>query len=149
MTKPDMEAAAQYLAANARVLERRRFERLFAGGGPGPVRDAAAAYRNADGGFGHALEPDSRGPGSQPLAIAFALGVLHETDAWDTGLAEGACEWLAAHAPSGGGVVFADPSIEGWPRAPWMVPGDGAAEREWRGAVTVDALQLLRANGRC
>ena len=23
------------------------------------------------------------------------------------------------------------------------------AEREWRGAVTVDALQLLRANGRC
>ena len=23
-----------------------------------------------------------------------------------------------------------------------------AAEREWRGAVTVDALQLLRANGR-
>jgi hypothetical protein len=24
-----------------------------------------------------------------------------------------------------------------------------AAEREWRGAVTVDALQLLRANGRC
>ena len=59
MTKPDMDAAAQYLAANARVLERRRFERLFAGWRPGPVRDAVAAYRNADGGFGHALEPDS------------------------------------------------------------------------------------------
>jgi hypothetical protein len=24
-----------------------------------------------------------------------------------------------------------------------------AAEREWRGAVTVEALHLLRANGRC
>jgi len=126
MSKPDMDAAAQYLAANARVLERRRFERLFAGGGPGPVRDAVAAYRNADGGFGHALEPDSRCPGSQPLAIAFALGVLDETDAWDTGLAEGACEWLGAHAPPGGGAAFADPSIDGWPHAPWMVPGDGA-----------------------
>jgi hypothetical protein len=121
-----MDAAAQYLATNARVVERRRFERLFAGGGPGPVRDAVAAYRNADGGFGHALEPDTRCPGSQPLAIAFALSVLHETDAWDAALAEGACEWLAAHAPPGGGAVFVTPSADGWPRAPWMVPGDGA-----------------------
>ena len=78
------------------------------------------------GGFGHALEPDGRCPGSQPLAIAFALGVLNEADAWDAGLAEGVCEWLAAHAPAGGGAVFADPSIQGWPRAPWMVPEDGA-----------------------
>ena len=85
MTKPDMDAAARYLAANGRVLERRRFERLFADGGAGPVRDAVAAYRNADGGFGHALEPDGRCPGSQPLAIEFALRVLHETDAWDAG----------------------------------------------------------------
>jgi hypothetical protein len=126
MTKPDIDAAAQYLATNARVVERRRFERLFAGGGPGPVRDAVAAYRNADGGFGHALEPDTRCPGSQPLATAFALGVLHESDAWDAALAEGACEWLAAHAPPGGGAVFVTPSADGWPRAPWMVPEDGA-----------------------
>src|SRR5262249_44348145 len=65
---------------------------------PGPRPGAVAAYRNADGGFGHALEPDTRCPGSQPLAIAFALSVLDETDAWDPGLAEGACEWLAGHA---------------------------------------------------
>jgi hypothetical protein len=125
MAKPDIDAAARYLAANARVLERRRFERLFSGGGPVPVRDAVAAYRNPDGGFGHALEPDGRGPGSQPLAIEFALRVLHEADAWDTGLAEGACEWLAAHAPPGGGAVFVSPSIDGWPHAPWLVPEAG------------------------
>jgi len=125
MAKPDIDAAAQYLAANARVLDRRRFERLFSGGGPLPLRDAVAAYRNSDGGFGHALEPDGRGPGSQPLAIEFALRVLHEADAWDTGLAEGACEWLAAHAPPGGGAVFVSPSIGGWPHAPWLVPEDG------------------------
>jgi hypothetical protein len=125
MAKPDIDAAARYLAANARVLERRRFERLFSGGGPLPVRDAVAAYRNADGGFGHALEPDGRGPGSQPLATEFALRVLHEADAWDTRLAGGACEWLAAHAPPGGGAVFVSPSVDGWPHAPWLVPEDG------------------------
>jgi hypothetical protein len=126
MAKPDIDAAAQYLAANARVLERRRFERLLQGGGPQPVRDAIAAYRNPDGGFGHALEPDGRCPGSQPLATAFALSVLDEADAWDSGLAEGACDWLAAHAPPGGGAVFVAPSMAGWPHAPWLVPEDGA-----------------------
>ena len=126
MGEPDIDAAGAFLAANARVLERRRFERLFAGGGPGPVRDAVAAYRNPDGGFGHALEPDGRGPGSQPLAVEFALRVLHEADAWDDGLAGDACDWLAAHEPAGGGVVFVDPSVQGWPHAPWWVPEDGA-----------------------
>ena len=125
MTKPDIDAAALYLATNARVLERRRFERLFAGGGPGPVRDAVAAYRNPDGGLGHALEPDGRSPGSQPIAIAFGLTALHEADAWDDGLAEGACRWLAAHAPGPGGAVGVDPSIAGWPHAPWWVPEEG------------------------
>ncbi len=70
-------------------------------------------------------EPDGRSPGSQPLAIEFALHTLHEADAWDDGMAEGACEWLAAHGPAGGGAVFVDPSIAGWPHAPWWVSEDG------------------------
>jgi len=128
MTSPDIEAAEQFLAASARVLERRRFERLFRGGAAGPVRDAVAAYRNPDGGFGHALEPDGRCPASQPLAIDFALRVLLEAGAWDTALADGACGWLAAHAPAGGGAVFVEPSVEGWPHAPWLVPAKGDSE---------------------
>ena len=59
-----LDAAKTFLATQARVLDRRRFERLFAGGGARPVRDAVAAYRNPDGGFGHALEPDGRTPAS-------------------------------------------------------------------------------------
>ena len=70
------------------------------------MRDAVAAYRNPDGGFGHALEPDGRCPGSQPLAIEFALGTLDEADAWDDGLVRGALGWLQANAPAEGGAVF-------------------------------------------
>ena len=124
-TKPDMDAAAQFLAAGGRVLDRRRFERLFAGGSAGPVRDAVAAYRNADGGFGHGLEPDGRSPASQPAAIEQALRILDEADAWDEGLVAGACDWLAANAPTAGGAVFVEPSVLGWPHAPWWVPEDG------------------------
>ena len=57
---PDFDAAAEFMATRARVLDRRVFQRLFQGGAPEPVRDAVAAYRNDDGGFGHALEPDLR-----------------------------------------------------------------------------------------
>ena len=125
MTSPDIHAAEHFLAANARVLEKRKFERFFGGGEAGPVRDAVAAYRNPDGGFGQALEPDTRSPGSQPLATDFALRSLLDTDAWDAALAEGACAWLAATAPAGGGAVFVTESAGGWPHAPWMVPEDG------------------------
>jgi hypothetical protein len=125
MHRPDRDAAAQFLAASARVLDRRRYERLFAGGDATPVRDAVAAYRNPDGGFGHGLEPDGRAPASQPLAIELALRILDQADAWDAGLAAGACDWLQANAPGEGGAVGVEPTIEGWPRALWWVPEPG------------------------
>jgi hypothetical protein len=121
----DLAAAEQFLAANARVLERRRFARLF-GDGPGaPVRDAVAAFQNEDGGFGHALEPDGRGPESQPAAVLTALSVLDEADAWDDDIAGRACDWLATTEPEGGGTPFVMPGVEAWPHGPWWAPREG------------------------
>jgi hypothetical protein len=125
MNAPDFDAAAAFVAANARVVDRRRFGRLFGGDDAQPVRDAVAAYRNEDGGFGHALEPDCRAPGSQPLAVEMALRIMAETDAWDDALVRGACDWLTAVAPAEGGAAGAEPSLSGWPHAPWWVPEDG------------------------
>ena len=63
----DLPAAARFLESTARVLERRVFDHRFEGADPGPVLHALKAYRNDDGGFGHALEPDIRDPASQPI----------------------------------------------------------------------------------
>jgi hypothetical protein len=125
MDTPDFNAAAAFIAANARVLDQRRFQRLFQDGPAAPVRDAVAAYRNEDGGFGHALEPDCRAPGSQPAATAMALRIMDETDAWDEDLVRGACDWLTAVAPAEGGAAFVESALAGWPHAPWWVPEDG------------------------
>jgi len=125
MNTPDFSAAAAFVAANARVLDRRRFQRLFEGGPAAPVRDAVAAYRNDDGGFGHALEPDCRAPGSQPAAVALALRMMDETEAWDEDLVLGACDWLAAVAPAEGGAAFVEATLAGWAHAPWWVPEEG------------------------
>lgn len=125
MNTPDFSAAAAFVAANARLLDRRRFERLFEDGPAAPVRDAVAAYRNDDGGFGHALEPDCRAPGSQPAAAAMALSIMDETGAWDEDLVRGACDWLAAVAPAEGGAAFVEATLAGWAHAPWWVPEEG------------------------
>jgi hypothetical protein len=124
---PDLDLAQQFLAAHGRVLDRRRFERLFLGGDAAPVRAAIAAYRNADGGFGHALEPDGRTPGSQPAATEQALRILDQADAWDEFLVEEACDQLERTAPPEGGAIFVDPNVEGWPHAPWWQPSEGAS----------------------
>jgi hypothetical protein len=125
MNAPDFDAAAAFIAGNARVIDRRRFQRLFGDGAAQPVRDAVAAYRNDDGGFGHALEPDCRAPGSQSLAVEMALRIMDETDAWDEMLVRGACDWLASVAPAEGGVAFVEPTLADWPHAPWWIAEEG------------------------
>jgi hypothetical protein len=122
---PDFDAAAEFVAAHARVLDRRVFQRLFQGGAPAPVRDAVAAYRNDDGGFGHALEPDLRTPASQPAAVEMALRIMDLADAWDEHLVRAAIDWLAGVAPSEGGATFVLPTLTEGPHAPWWAPAEG------------------------
>jgi hypothetical protein len=122
---PDFDAAAGFLASQGRVLDRRLFQRLFADGAAGPVRDAVAAYRNDDGGFGYALEPDCRAAASQPATVEMALRLLGLADEWDTSLVSGAVDWLVTVAPAKGGAAFVEPTVAQGPHAPWWVPEEG------------------------
>ncbi len=122
---PDFDAAADFLAGHGRVLDRRMFERLFCGGAAEPVRDAVAAYRNADGGFGHALEPDCRAAASQPAAVEMALRLLDLAGAWDERLVRDAVDWLVSVAPAEGGAAFVEPTVGQGPHAPWWAPEEG------------------------
>lgn len=61
----DIDRAASFLAAHARVLDRRRFALLTEGATDQDRRAVLAAlegYRNGDGGFGWGIEPDLRAP---------------------------------------------------------------------------------------
>jgi len=122
---PDFDAAAAFMAGHARLLDRRMFQRLFSDGAAGPVRDAVAAYRNADGGFGYALEPDCRTAASQPAAVEMALRTMDVADEWDPELVTAAVDWLVTVAPAEGGAAFVEPSVADGPHAPWWVPEAG------------------------
>lgn len=120
----DIEAARQFIYANGRVIERHRLAAMVDGAPIEPLLTALRAYRNPDGGFGHALEPDVRCPGSQPAATLQALEVLVEAGATDDPMVADAAEWVASVAGPDGGVTTVLPSAGGYPRAPWMEPSE-------------------------
>ena len=123
----DFDAAAGFIHRTARLLERHRFSQRFKGAGPEPVVRTLRAYRNADGGFGHALEPDLRDPASQPAATQAALEVLHEAGAREAELIDGACGFFTAIARADGGIPFCLPSAAAHPRGPWWQPADATS----------------------
>src|SRR5215831_9030505 len=91
-------AGDRFLLNQARLLERRLFATCFLGQPAAGVIDALRGYRNDDGGFGHALEPDKRCPASLPIDVEVALQVMATAGHADEGLVRGACDWLTGVA---------------------------------------------------
>jgi hypothetical protein len=114
-----LDAAAGFVWRTGRLIDRYLLAHLYLGGERGPVLAALAAYQNPDGGFGNALEPDLRGPGSQPEPVEVAFRVLDEVGAMDDPMVARACDWLVTASTPEGGVPFVLPSALEYPRAPW------------------------------
>jgi hypothetical protein len=122
------EGGREFVRRDGRLVERRLFATLFEGADPAGVVDALRGYRNADGGFGHALEPDKRCPDSTALDVEVAFDVMLAAGVRDEELIGAACDWLQSVATPEGAVSLASPVIEGYPRAEHMsgwtyVPG--------------------------
>lgn len=120
----DLGAAVSFVATNGRLIDRRRLDLLLGNGSADGVLAALDAYRNPDGGYGWALEPDQRSVTSQPVAAMHALAVLAEARDTTSRRPVEVCDWLAAHALPDGGVPFGLPysDIDGC--APHWVSAD-------------------------
>ncbi|XRQ02772.1 hypothetical protein ACN3XK_39980 [Actinomadura welshii] len=119
-----LDRAAEFMRLNGRLIDRHRFALHFRGGPAAPVLAALRAYENPDGGYGHALEPDLRGEGSQPVPAQHALEHLHEAGADDDPAVARICGYLASITAAGGGVPFVLPTVRDAPRAPWWQTPD-------------------------
>ena len=117
-----LERARDFILREARLIDRRLFEVWFEGGDPALVLAALRAYQNPDGGFGHALEADTRTAASQPLYVEVALEWMADAGLADAEMAVRACDFLqAVSGPEDG--------------APILLPGFAAAAHaaHWRG----------------
>jgi hypothetical protein len=80
---------------------------------------ALAAKQEADGGYGWGLEPDLRAPESQPGGALHAFEALVDAGPDTEAPAVAVLDWLAGIALPDGGVPFALPTVNEYPRAPW------------------------------
>ncbi|MFM9371837.1 hypothetical protein [Streptomyces sp. Da 82-17] len=119
--RPSRLARAEHFVwLTARVLEQRRFAHHFLGGSADAVEEALSAYRTPDGGYGHALEPDLRGPVSQPLHTAHALRVLDSIGRCGGQRVERVCRHLSDLSTPDGALPAIHPSQRGYPVAPFV-----------------------------
>ncbi|MBC2876818.1 MULTISPECIES: hypothetical protein [Streptomyces] len=137
--------AEDFVWLTARVLEQRRFAFHFRDGSPDAVEAALTAYRGDDGGYGHALDPDLRGPVSQPHHTVHALRVLDEIGRCGDRRAEAVCRFLTAISTPDGALPALHPASAGWPAAPWH-PAAGARAGTGSLLTTGPVVGLLHRN---
>jgi hypothetical protein len=89
--------ARSFVEDEGRPLERAKLAFHLDGAGPDAVVSELAEFQNADGGFGHGLEPDLRTPASSALATTVGLQTLREVcAAEDHPVVAGAVGYLVA-----------------------------------------------------
>jgi hypothetical protein len=156
VTNDIIGAGRAFLDREGRLIERRLAAVLFDDAAPAGAVAAVLAYRNADGGFGHGLEPDKRCPHSLPIDVERAFDVLltaAESERYEetcgalakSDVVRQACDWLGSVAQPAGAVPLAFPVIEEYPRAdhwtdwtyhPGLNPTAGLAGRLHKMGIT-------------
>ncbi len=140
----DMNAARDFMATHARILDRRRFELLDGGTDTAGALAALDGYRNPDGGYGWGLEGDLRSPESQPAAALHAFEVFAE--AGPAPQAAALCRWLDEVTLPDGGLPMALPVAITAGSGPWWAGADpGASSLQ---ITSVVAARAWRAAGR-
>ncbi len=119
MQRDAFERAADFIWRNARLLEKYRFAYHFLDGPQSAVIACLRSYQNPDGGFGNALEPDKRYPGSTPIDVATAFHNLDDVDGFADEMVTEACDFLETITTPEGGIPFTLPEVKQYPHAPW------------------------------
>jgi hypothetical protein len=120
----NLAKASEFMRTNARLLDRRRFELLFANGSAEAVLAALSAYANPDGGFGYGLEPDLRSARSQPGGALHAFEVLEDIAPETSSVGVRLCDWLDSVSFDDGSLPFAFTIEDGGGSAPFWVNAD-------------------------
>ncbi|GAA1961088.1 hypothetical protein [Amycolatopsis minnesotensis] len=134
--------ATSFMAAHARILDRRRFD--LAGNDDDANRAAVLAavdgYRNPDGGYGWGLEPDLRARESQPGGALHALEAIAGAGPATSPGTVALLDWLQSVSLPDGGVPFALPVADPAGCAPFWLQADPAASSvQITAAITTQA----------
>jgi hypothetical protein len=135
LSRDGFARAQRFLETRGRPVDRAMFAYAFGDGSMSDVVQTLADYQNADGGFGHALEPDVRTPGSSALATSIGLGILRElrVPAESPQVANAVRYLVSALDPLEHVWRIISPDANDHPHAPWWHDEDGSVKANFGG----------------
>ncbi len=146
----DKNKAIKYIVENARPLELAVYKYFFEHESNQAVIDELSKFQNADGGFGHALEPDFFNPNSSPIATNDAIITLSRVNALDrdSAIVQGIVKYLESHDSFNEDKkrwLFAIDSNKDYPHAIWWdKKGDGISK--FNPSVSLAAFMVCYGN---
>lgn len=143
------EKARTFIHRNARPLDLARWRFHFEGGSADEVLAALSFYQNADGGFGHAIEPDCWLPSSWPIGTWTACCILQEVDApTEHPIVQGVLRYLDSGAdfdPAANQWLNTVPRANDHPHAVWWHYGENGSEFNYNPTAMLAGFALLHA----
>lgn len=143
----DLHRANAFMAAHARILDRRRFEAFTtdSDAARAAIHRGLDAYRNPDGGFGRGLEPDLRARESQPGAALHAFETIADAGPVTYLHTAALLDWLQSVTLPDGGLPLALPITDATACAPFWVQADHTeASLQITAAVAAAAYRAAR-----
>ncbi|MBL4575082.1 MAG: hypothetical protein JKY51_03155 [Opitutaceae bacterium] len=137
LTAASFNLARDFVHGRARPIDEALFAYTFENGKPDAVWDTLHSFSNADGGFGHGMEPDCRLPGSSALGIITAFPYLLQTNApANHPLVKNGIQYLMdVYDGSLQGWKMLPPEVNNYPRASWwnydLKTADKAVIEDW------------------
>ncbi|HLI65544.1 MAG TPA: hypothetical protein VKU90_04190 [Caulobacteraceae bacterium] len=138
--------ASAFIESEGRALDAALFRHAEGQGPADAAVEALAAYQNADGGFGHGLEPDLPTPASTAIATSIGLRLLREIGV-DGGhpMVAAAFRWLDGAIDREAGVwPIVTPEVDLTPHAPWWSWSEDM-RANWNGCRFNPTAELLAA----
>jgi hypothetical protein len=144
LSKEAFGKARAFVEREGRPLDRALLAYHLGEGLPEAVIAALSAYQNADGGFGHGLEPDTTAPASTAIATSVGLRLLSAVGAEGVHpMVRAALNWLEQAFDWESGVwPIIGPEVEAAPHAPWWGWSEDLAD-QWNGFRFNPSAELL------
>jgi hypothetical protein len=144
LTRAAYERARAFVEARGRDLDKAMLRHGFDKADAERVLDSLATYQNADGGFGHGLEPDLTTPASTAIVTSVGLQLLRQLGApADHPMVRAAIGWLGATFDWDRGVwPIITPDVGLTPHAFWWDWDEDLAAR-WNGFRFNPSAELL------
>ncbi len=132
LSQDGFEKAKGFILTQARPLEQALFAFHFENGSQETVLDALAGFQNADGGFGHALEPDIRLPDSSPMVTTVGFQVMRDVGvSGDQEMVQRGVRFLLdTYDADLGRWPQVPSSVDDYPHAPWWTFNAEDAKKE-------------------